>query len=246
MTKHSLIYERPMPLSKERHASWSVKQGDDYGFSRDVNAVPLTIVEFAIAAREYPIVFARSGEQYSASALLGLRSDENLFLDDAGKWLGSYVPAFLRRYPFVFSHDAESETYTLCIDEGSVLSGGEVDGERLYDDTGGESPYLKRMIGFTKSWQKAFQETQAFCRRLDELGLITDSEVSFNQPDGHRAKTSGFGSVDRERLKSLGAKALTRLMQSGDLELIYAHLLSHRSLDNLLHLLPDEEAQLLH
>ena len=46
---------------------------------------------------------------------------EVLFVNEAGKWLGKYVPAFLRRYPFVFSSNDEGKNFTLCID-GKFLS----------------------------------------------------------------------------------------------------------------------------
>ena len=35
--------------------------------------------------------------------ILGGEKDQNLYLDDAGKWTARYIPAFVRRYPFVFA-----------------------------------------------------------------------------------------------------------------------------------------------
>ena len=52
-TRQLLFYEQATPLSKERHAKWSVELGRDYAFARATNSVPLTRVEFARAAREY-------------------------------------------------------------------------------------------------------------------------------------------------------------------------------------------------
>lgn len=245
MAKHAMIYEKPAPLSKERHASWSVTQGENYSFCKGLNAVPLTLVEFAAASREYPIVFAKSGDEYIASALLGLRDKENLFVDAHGKWIGGYVPAFLRRYPFVFAHDADAGKYTLCIDEGGALAGEQTEGNRLFDDDGKETPYLGRMMSFTKRWQKAYQDTQEFCQRLAELLLIVDSEIPFKLPTGERAKVSGFAAVDREVLKSLKPETVSSLLKTGDLEHVFEHLLSHRSLDSLHQHLPDEPS-LLH
>jgi putative ABC transport system permease protein len=36
-------------------------------------------------------------------ALLGANDNENLFFDESNKWKADYIPAFVRRYPFVFS-----------------------------------------------------------------------------------------------------------------------------------------------
>ena len=240
MTKQGLIFDKPVPVSKARHGKWQVQQGQNYDFAKGLNAVPLATVEFAIAAREYPIVFTKTGEKFVASALLGLRDGENLFVSDEGKWEGKYVPAFLRRYPFVFSHNEDAGTYTLCIDEGAEIAGEGNDGERLFTDEGDDTKYLQGVMAFNTNWQRAFQETEAFCERLSALDLIVDSEISFKLPDGQSARTRGFAAVDRDRLKGLGKGQLMDLFQGGDLERIYAHLLSHRSLDDLLNDLPRE------
>ena len=134
MAKQALIYERPVPVSKQRHSNWAVGKTTDYGFARGLNAVPLVTQEFAVAGREYPIVFTKSGEGYVASALLGLRDAENLFVDNAGKWVGTYVPAFFRRYPFVFAVEEKDNRMTLCIDDDYPGLNGDGKGERMFDE----------------------------------------------------------------------------------------------------------------
>lgn len=240
MTNQALIYKKPVPVSKQRHATWSVVEGKDYSFSSGLNAVPLVTEEFVAAGREYPVVFVKNGDQYTVSALLGLRNDENLFVDKDGKWLGTYVPAFLRRYPFVFSHSPGSDSYTFCIDEEASGAGDLADGEPLFTKKGQETDYFNKMLSFTKRFQKAVQDTEAFCARLGKLDLIADSEVSFKLPSGEKAKTKGFGAVDRDRLSQLEATDVGQLFADGDLESIYLHLASLRSFDELLHDLPNE------
>jgi len=80
--------------------------------------VPLLASEFFEAAREYPIVFARGEAGPVPAALLGLREAENLYVDNAGKWDARYIPAFVRRYPFVPGKGAQGELL-VCIDEAS-------------------------------------------------------------------------------------------------------------------------------
>ena len=240
MTKQALIYERPVPITKERHGKWAVRKVSDYGFASELNAVPLVTQEFTMAGREYPVVFTRAGEKYVANALLGLRDAENLIIEKTGKWLGSYVPAFLRRYPFVFSHNDEQKTYTFCIDEDASVAGEHADGQRLFDDDGNETSFFDSMLSFTKRFQKAVQDTEAFCSRLQDLDLIVESEVSFTLPTGEKARTKGFSAVDRDRLNELEPDVVDRLFRSGDLELIHMHLASLRSFDDLLHDLPKD------
>jgi hypothetical protein len=42
-------------------------------------------------------------------AILGLKTDQNSYLDSEGRWKARYLPAFVRRYPFVFSQSNEPE-----------------------------------------------------------------------------------------------------------------------------------------
>src|ERR1700719_1085555 len=116
MAKQLLIYERAVPVNPRQHRDLSVKSGADFGFAKQVNSVPLMAAEFEPACSEYAIVFAGQGKEITPVALLGVRDQENLYVDDKGAWNAKYIPAFVRRYPFVFSSD-NSETLTLCVDE---------------------------------------------------------------------------------------------------------------------------------
>lgn len=221
-----MIYGSPRPLMNRLHGDVSVVDDRRFDFAREINAAPLTTPEFARAARALPIVFVGGKDGYTASVLLGLRDAENLLVEPDGRWSGSYVPAFLRRYPFVFSYDKDRESYTLCIDEASGKLNREGRGEALYDEKGEMTPFLKRMGDFTRDWEAAFQRTKAFCRRLEDLALLTPHKIAFQLPDGQRAASGRLAIVDRERLKSLAPEKASELLGSGDLELIYAHLLS--------------------
>src|SRR6185436_9867390 len=106
-----LIYENVVPVSRQRHANWSVEVGADYAFASKVNSVPLLAVEFPHAAAEYPIVFSGNDAAVMPVAVLGLLGDQNMYLGDGGAWQGRYIPAFVRRYPFVFSSADDGKTF---------------------------------------------------------------------------------------------------------------------------------------
>src|SRR6476469_6142567 len=103
MTTQQLIYETVVPVSSGRHAKCSVESGKGFAFTRNINSVPLMAVEFPQAAPEYAIVFAKNNDDVVPVVILGARQNQNLFLTGDDSWEGSYVPAFIRRYPFVFS-----------------------------------------------------------------------------------------------------------------------------------------------
>ncbi len=228
MTKQLLIYERAVPVTPKEHANVSVKAGNDYGFTRNVNSVPLMVAEFDLACAEYAIVFAGEGKDIMPTALLGVRDNENLYVDEHGAWNAKYIPAFVRRYPFVFS-SANGELLTLCIDEDFPGVNRKGHGERLFDTTGERTQYLQSVLGFLQAYQAQFEATKAFCQRLAELNLLEAMQAQFTLKGGQRITLGGFMSINRERFRALSGEALARLAAAGDLDLIYAHFHSQRN-----------------
>ena len=224
-----LIYETAVPVSKAKHADWSVDSGSDYGFSRNVNAVPLMAVEFPNAAAEYAIVFAGTGDDVMPAVVLGVREQENLYLAKEGAWSARYIPAFVRRYPFVFSSSDDGKNFTLCIDEAFKGFNKEGRGERLFDAQGKQTPYVDNVLKFLQQYQLEFRRTQEFCRKLRELNLLEPMRAQLALASGERVALSGFMAVERARLKTLGAERLAELARTDELELVYAHLQSIRN-----------------
>ncbi len=233
MSKQLLIYERAVPVTRQRHGSWSVKAGASFDFARGVNSVPLMVAEFPNSAAEYAIVFGGAADEIIPVALLGIRDNENLYVSESGSWSGSYVPAFLRRYPFVFSSDNANDpdaTFTLCVDEEFSGCNDEGRGERLFDADGERTQYLQNVLGFLQAYQVQFQRTKLFVKRLQEFGLLEPMQAQFTLRSGQRSTLSGFSVVSRDRLKALSAEQLAELMQADEMELIYLHLASLRNL----------------
>lgn len=115
MTTQLLIYKTAVPVSRARHTGWFIETKPNYAFSAEINSVPLMAVEFPQAASEYAIVFAGAENEFLPAVILGVRGNENLFLAADAQWRGKYIPAFVRRYPFVFSRSGDR--FLLCVDE---------------------------------------------------------------------------------------------------------------------------------
>lgn len=235
LSKQLLIYQNVVPLSSEAHRDLSVKMSETFDFARDLNSVPLLAAEFTTAVADHPIVFAGQGEAVFPAVLLGLTDGANLSVDAAGNWTGGYVPAFLRRYPFVFTptEDGSDGNFTLCLDEASPAVNREGRGERLFNDQGGRTPWLEGKLAFAAEFHGQFHKTREFCRRLDSLGVLEDAQARYRTSDGREASMGGFAVVNRDRLKQVDPAALPALMRTGMLELCYAHL---HSLQNILKL----------
>jgi hypothetical protein len=224
-----LIYENAVPLSVRKHGEWSLDTGKNYNFARKVNSVPLMAVEFLSAAAEYPIVFGGQGDKVMPAAILGLRGEQNLYLNDEGEWQAKYIPAFVRRYPFVFSSSDEGKTFALCIDESFPGFNPEGRGERLFTDEKKPSPYVDNVLKFLQQYQVEFARTQAFCKKLKDLNLLEPMQAQVSLEGGERIALTGFSVVDRARLKTLSTDAIADLLRSDELELLYAHLASMRN-----------------
>lgn len=234
MAKQLLIYEQLITLNKDRHKDWSIKQGADYEFARNLNSIPLVAAEIPHAAADFAVVFAGEGDQVVPVAITGLREKENLYVGDSGEFTARYIPAFLRRYPFVFASTGESDTFTLCIDEEYAGCNQDGKGERLFDAGGEQTRYLKNVLAFLKEYQVQYQRTRIVGQRLKELGLLEPMSAQFTMRNGEKVNLTGFMAVDRERLKALTGERFKSLAQTDELELIYIHLNSMKNFTAML------------
>lgn len=227
MSNQLLIYENAAPLAKDRHAKHSVEVDTNYSYTKNLNALPVLAAEFIAAAREYPIVFSRAGDDLiQPVVLLSLRGEENLFVDDKGSWTADYVPAFLRRYPFVFSRSGDGTTFTLCIDEAYKGFNADGKGERLFTDAGEPTPYVNNVLAFLQSFQAEHNRTQEFCKKLDELELFESQNAVWTSPTGEKVALTGFMSISRDKLAAVPPKMLQGMVANGEMDWLYAHLFS--------------------
>jgi hypothetical protein len=229
MSTQLLIYETAVPVSSGRHAKASVEAGTGYAFTRKINSVPLMAVEFPQACPEYAVVFAQSGEDVVPVVILGARQSENLYLADDDTWRAKYVPAFIRRYPFVFSPSADGKTFTLCVDEAFQGLNYLGRGQALFNPDGEHTPYVDNVLKFLQEYRAQFVRTQAFCKKLKELDLLEPMQAQFTLGSGEKMSLGGFQVVDRKRLKVLSGETLQQLAANDELELIYLHLQSMRN-----------------
>mgnify|MGYP006288804705 CR=1 FL=1 len=232
MAPQLLFYERAVPISSENHREVTIEGRSDYAFARATNVVPLTTPEMATAAAEYAVVFVGQGDEVVPAALLGVRDQRNLFVDSHGRWDASYIPAFVRRYPFVFATGQDPKQLMLCIDEASPLINREGRGERLFDATGARTSYLDNVLTFMQRFQAAFQRSQQFARQLNQLGLLQPVQAQLRGPEGELS-LRGFMRVDREKLNALDDATILQLFRSDALEVIHLHLASMRNLQKL-------------
>ncbi len=227
-----LFYKKITAIDKDKQRDLRIAPINDFRFTAQTNSVPLASVEFFEAAKEYPIVFAGRGSPSPVpAALLGLRSNENLILDSAGKWDARYVPAFIRRYPFVLA-SADQEQFVVCVDEGHPAVGGKA-GEALFTPEGEATPFLNNAIAFLRDFQAEAQRTREFMKRLLELDLLNEVSARAELNAGGAYQLSGFSVVNETKYRALEKDVVDELFRKGWLALIDAHLLSLGNLGRL-------------
>lgn len=231
-----LFYKNPVPLDSQKHTKWGLKKDFGLGFTKNVNAVPINLIEFPQVCHFYPIAFSPD-ETATPVAILGLRDNENLFVDDKGNWVqNTYVPAYIRRYPFIFSEMPNTDQLTLCVDANDNIVG-EGNEMGFFDEKNKPSALAQNALEFCKSYHAAAQQTVDFGKALHESGLLIERAAEIKTPDNKTINFAGFRIVDEEKLAKMADKDFLEMRSKSWLPFIYAHLFSGAQWQNLTRLL---------
>lgn len=236
-----LFYGHPVPLSPRRHGDKSISDTITFEFAQNHNSVPINAMEFPQASRQYPIVFTAS-TPVAPVAVFGLKEGQNFFVGDDGKWLdAAYVPAYVRRYPFIFMTSGDRQKFTLCIDEDSrflVTDGGKA----LFN---GDEPAqaVQDALEFCKAFQGHFDATSEFCAELAAQDLLVTHRADVTLVSGKKLGLAGFRVVDEVKFNALPDEVILAWRKRGWLPAIYAHLISQNNWSNLVRLATLQEAE---
>jgi len=235
----AIFYEKPVPLDRDDHKDFKLIPVADmgYDFVATTKAVYITAIEFSEASKEYPIVFVKNDDEFTAMVALSVDGEHNAFV--TGKeWDARYLPAFIRRYPFipgVPSDDTASggKKFTLMVDESYAGFGASVDGVDLFDNDE-PSKELSQITDFVKNYHLENIKTNHFVKTLDEMGLLIDKRLQIAFPDGTtQYSIAGTWVVDEKALKALSSEDICKLHRTGHLYLINLHLSSLRNFSYL-------------
>lgn len=229
------LLRRAEPLDLKRHADFRVKDGRDFSFASKLHTIPLSAVEFMPTARHYPIIFAGEKDIHPV-ALLGLRSDENLFVEANGRWKeGCYVPAILRRAPFVLMQDTKhgQDGVGLCLDVESPLVS-KTEGTPIFAN-GKPTAMLAKMATFAASYSKEQARTRQFVNACMANNLLVERRMEITLASGQKIIFSGFRVIDEERLRKLDDETALKWFRTGWSALALAHFLSLGNMGRLHH-----------
>jgi hypothetical protein len=227
------MFKNVVPVVLEKHKSLKVKPITKFDFVKNVNMASVMVHEFPKVAPTYPIVFLEdpTKDQFKPVALFGLDQGENLFVQ-GDSWKATYIPAIIRRYPFVLAGTAESKRFTVCIDEQSEFVN-ESEGEPLFTADGQPSKALEQVKKYLQELQQMELFTDAFVKHLAAKNLFTP--MNMNLRVGKQVKSvTGAYIINEERLNKLSSEAFLELREKRYLPVIYAHLGSLGQMERLI------------
>ena len=239
-----LFYKNLIPLTSDLHADHGIVQRTDMAFARETHAIPVTVDEFVMCQRHYPIVFS-DGADGVPLALVGLKENENLFVDETGKWkAGAYIPAYIRRHPFMLARlTPDADVLSLVFDDQSGLVA-EGAGDRLFDAEKQPTDMTKGVLQFCEQFEQAIGRTRSFMDELGKLGLLMEGQAQIQNPGmAEPATYGGFRMIDEKKLQNIRGDQARKMVQNGMLGIVYAHLFSLSQMRELYAMLNPDQAQ---
>ena len=172
--------------------------------------------EFRQVQDEYPILFRRNAERdgYTALAMFGFETGENLFLNEHG-WDTRYIPMAIDAQPFLIgaaSVDAPVKQVHIDMAHPRV---GDAEGVRVFDGEGRATPYLESIAEKLGALDEGLTDSARFFAAVDRYELLEPLTLEITLDDGSVNRMVGFHIIDEARLQALDAAALGELHALG-------------------------------
>lgn len=227
------MFKKIVPLNEEIHKNLKIKPLDSFDFLKNIHLSSIMAHEFARASGIYPIIFLedKENDEFKPVALFGLEEGENLFIKD-GKWDASYIPAIIRRYPFVLINTNEEDRFLIGLDVESDLVN-EEEGEALFDEDKKPTELVERVKRYlTELWQME-NFTKEFCKTMKEENMFTPLNMRIRLENEIKNITGAYV-INEERLNSLNDEKFLDFRNKKYLPVIYSHLCSLNQIENLI------------
>ncbi len=224
------MFKKIVLLNSQFHAGKKLLPVNSFKFAEKSHIVSLVVNEFTVASSVYPIVFVKDGDMLKPFALLGLKKDENLFVGNDGRWQAEYIPAIIRRNPFIAGKTEGRDDLALCIDEDSEFLSDE-DGEPLFDADGKPTQVIENAKKYLSDLHNNNELTNQFCRELANWELLSPLNIQIQkkvkgQEDNLSLNIEGCFGVSEKNFNALSDEVFLEIRKRGALPLIYAHLIS--------------------
>jgi hypothetical protein len=228
---------QPVALTNEQHADLKILPRLSFENLTGRHMAPLMLQEFPAAAHHYPIFFIKDEQNntFTATAVFGLKDGENVFIENDA-WVGGYLPASLRGYPFTLARAGE-EQLILCVNEQADIVS-KTEGQALFTADGKPTEFFEGINTFFKEFIDANNVSTNIMTQLAELGLFRADGLQYRNSAGEEKRVNGFYVIDREKLDALTDEQFLSLRKFGVLPAIYAHFSSLERISEVIRRLP--------
>lgn len=222
-----IFYQNPCFLNKDDYGDKGLNPQLKFSFAKNKAAVPITLVEMPIAMRDYPLLFI-GDDAVTMAVIMGLDADKNLFIDAKNTWEDDfYIPAYIRRYPFILAEQDDNQNLVLCIDDTSnTIKPTKNNG---FYHNGVAAAFVKNAASFAQNYFEAGIKTNDFCKTIKDMNLLSPLNLDLVKDLGFRSVSC----IDEEKLKKLSEKDYLSLKKKGYIAFIYAQLFSMNNWQNL-------------
>ena len=226
------MYSGVEALSAQRHGSMKLAPRSGFAHAAGMSSILVAASEVPAAARDYPVVFSDRENDSMAYAVTGYAEGVNIHVDSEGAWRkDAYIPAFVRRYPFIFIESEGGKRMTLGVDPKALS---EEKGSAIYEADGQPSQTTKNALAFCSAYRNEMDRTRVLVQQIIASGITISRRADVNLPGGKKAMIGGFRIVDEKKLSELPDDAFLEMRRTGALTLVYCHLMSMASWRNIL------------
>ncbi len=214
----------PAAVTRDRFGNKFWQHYNSYIFAASSHLTPLVAAELPKALQALPLAFIKQGERFVLFGVLSLTSGQNLYVNQKGQWLGSYIPSSFRSYPFKLARTEGRDDLILYIEEDSGLISN-TEGEPFFQENGELSESLTGILDFLKKIEQNRSATEKAVSALAETGLMTEWPLR-TKVEGTERPVRGLYMIDESKLNSLDDQSLLKLHRSQSLPIAYAQLFS--------------------
>lgn len=210
-------------ITRERHGKQRWIRYTHYNFAAADALSPLVVEEVPKAMLSLPIGFVAAEDAFAPVAIQGLAPGKNLLVALDGRWMGGYIPAAYRCYPFLLGNTEDGQQ-VMCINEDSGLLS-DTQGEPFFGEDDQPSKAIADVLAILNKVAANRKVTQHVCAVLQKHNLIQPWPIKLHTDDGETA-IEGLYRIDETAMNSLSAEAFMELRDAGALILAYCQLLS--------------------
>ncbi len=218
-------------ISPQSHGALRWRKPSNFLFTRSDHLMLIGLDEVCKAAMGMPAGFIKLEEKFVLMGILGLRNNENLVVDDSGRWLAAHIPHALLGYPFRMAR-LEANRFQICIEEGSELVRkaddlpAEAPGwQPFFDEADEPATGLAEKMSHMQNHALQLAAAEVATAKLAELDLLKEWQIVTGDKDSP-TRVRGLYATDEQRLAELPGDSLAELRDAGALMLAHAQLLS--------------------